>query len=432
MSIFNCPDFDGHENVVFGCDEATGLKCIIGVHNTNRGPALGGSRFWNYENEQAAITDVLRLSKGMTYKAAITGLDLGGGKSVIIGDPKKIKTPDLMRAFGRIIERLNGGNLAGAAEKFGVPEDGWVDLSTGINPSSYPIPSLKNDLWTRLPDQGIVQDLKEAAAFYYGVSDTNYVIPVSGTQTLLQILPHLFEKPKRVRIVGPTYKEHENCWKLAGHDVQEVNDIFTAQEESDIIIIVNPNNPTGDVYSPDILLDIADQQHQKGGLLIVDGAFMDCTPSLDISSHVGVEGLVVLRSFGKFFGLAGIRLGFVLASGSLGDRLKEGVGPWSVNGPALEIGRRALRDVKWIKWMRAELANQTQRLDRILIQGGLEVAGGTSLFRYCTHENAHEVYEHLARQGVLVRPFADQPNHIRIGLPGSEAHWQRLKNALNS
>jgi leucine dehydrogenase len=111
MSIFNSPDFDGHENVVFGCDEATGLKCIIGIHNTNRGPALGGSRFWNYENEQAAITDVLRLSKGMTYKAAITGLNLGGGKSVILGDPKKIKTPDLMRAFGRIIDRLNGSYI---------------------------------------------------------------------------------------------------------------------------------------------------------------------------------------------------------------------------------------------------------------------------------------------------------------------------------
>ncbi len=108
MSVFNAPDFDGHENVVFGHDEVTGLKCIIGIHNINRGPALGGSRFWNYDNEQDAITDVLRLSKGMTYKAAITGLDLGGGKSVIIGDPKKIKTPDLMRAFGRVIDRLNG------------------------------------------------------------------------------------------------------------------------------------------------------------------------------------------------------------------------------------------------------------------------------------------------------------------------------------
>lgn len=111
MSVFNSADFDEHENVIFGSDEATGLKCIIGIHNTNRGPALGGSRFWDYENEQAAITDVLRLSKGMTYKAAITGLDLGGGKSVIIGDPKKIKTPDLMRAFGRIIDRLNGSYI---------------------------------------------------------------------------------------------------------------------------------------------------------------------------------------------------------------------------------------------------------------------------------------------------------------------------------
>ncbi|MDV7338547.1 Glu/Leu/Phe/Val dehydrogenase [Terasakiella sp. A23] len=111
MSVFEAADFDNHENVVFGFDEETGLKCIIGIHNTNRGPALGGSRFWNYATEQEAITDVLRLSKGMTYKAAITGLDLGGGKSVIIGDPKKIKTPDLMRAFGRVIERLNGAYI---------------------------------------------------------------------------------------------------------------------------------------------------------------------------------------------------------------------------------------------------------------------------------------------------------------------------------
>lgn len=111
MSVLEAADFDNHENVVFGYDEQTGLKCIIGIHNTNRGPALGGSRFWNYKNEQEAITDVLRLSKGMTYKAAITGLDLGGGKSVIIGDPKKIKTPDLMRAFGRVIERLNGAYI---------------------------------------------------------------------------------------------------------------------------------------------------------------------------------------------------------------------------------------------------------------------------------------------------------------------------------
>lgn len=111
MSVLEAADFDNHENVVFGYDEQTGLKCIIGIHNTNRGPALGGSRFWNYNNEQEAITDVLRLSKGMTYKAAITGLDLGGGKSVIIGDPKKIKTPDLMRAFGRVIERLNGAYI---------------------------------------------------------------------------------------------------------------------------------------------------------------------------------------------------------------------------------------------------------------------------------------------------------------------------------
>jgi len=326
---------------------------------------------------------------------------------------------------------FHGGNLAAAAQAFGTPDEGWVDLSTGINPESYPIPTFENDLWTRLPDQALLEKLKKAAAFYYGVDDSEKVIPVSGTQTLLQILPHLFEKPKAVRIIAPTYKEHEHCWKLAGHDVREVDDIFEAQEDGDIIIIVNPNNPTGDVYAPDALLALAEKQAQKGGYLIVDGAFMDCVPSLDLSSYVGQPGLMVLRSFGKFFGLAGIRLGFVLAHGDIAARLKEGIGPWAVNGPAMEVGRRALQDVRWINLMRRKLADDTFRLDAILQDCGLEIVGGTSLFRYCYHPQAQDIYKALAVMGILVRPFADRQQYLRVGLPGAESHWKRLKESLS-
>lgn len=325
---------------------------------------------------------------------------------------------------------FHGGNLAGAAQAFGVPSQGWLDLSTGINPAPYPIPDIEKGLWTRLPDQEVLDDLKVAAAQYYGVDDPANVIPVSGTQTLLQIFPHLFEKPKAVRIVGPTYKEHEFCWRLAGHDVREVEDVFDAMSDGEIVIVVNPNNPTGDVHAPDTLVKMADELHQKGGLLIVDAAFSDCTPTLDLSGHVGQPGLVVLRSFGKFFGLAGIRLGFVLASGGLAERLKEGIGPWAVNGPAMEIARHAFRDIHWIKHTRETLARCAFRLDDILSKGGLQVVGGTSLFRYCFHENATGVYEVLAKNGVLVRPFPERPQYLRVGLPGEEKEWQRLNDLM--
>jgi len=108
MSVFNAHDFDEHEQVIFCNDAASGLKAIIAIHNTTRGPALGGCRFWPYVSEEEALKDVLRLSRGMTYKAALANLKLGGGKAVIIGDPEKEKTPEKLRAFGRFVERLGG------------------------------------------------------------------------------------------------------------------------------------------------------------------------------------------------------------------------------------------------------------------------------------------------------------------------------------
>lgn len=108
MPVFTAPDFDNHEQVVFGSDAETGLRCIVAIHNTALGPALGGCRMRDYATEEDALTDALRLSRGMTYKAAIAGIPYGGGKAVILGDPAVVKTPRLLRAFGRFIDSLGG------------------------------------------------------------------------------------------------------------------------------------------------------------------------------------------------------------------------------------------------------------------------------------------------------------------------------------
>lgn len=326
---------------------------------------------------------------------------------------------------------FHGGDLAGAAQKFGVALDQWVDLSTGINPNPYPICDLDPRLWHRLPEQHYLDALKKAAATCYGVNNPQWVIPTSGTQTVLQILPRLYRDVKKVRVVGPTYKEHFHCWALAGHDVAYVSDLKCA-DDCDVLIVVNPNNPTGRIFSVESLLEARARLVARGGLLIVDGAFVDVMPDVDMSSQIGQDGLLVLRSFGKFYGLAGIRLGFVLAGGALGAKMSDAMGPWAVNGPALEIGRQALSDCQWQAKAASELKEAANRLDRICSKAGLEVVGGTSLFRFIETDNAAGLYEHLGRAGILVRPFDDLPRHIRLGLPGGERDWQRLEVALSA
>jgi leucine dehydrogenase len=128
MSVFQHDDFDDHEQVVFFKDDDTGLRAIIAVHNTNRGPALGGVRMWPYSSDQEALRDVLRLSRGMTYKSALAGLPFGGGKSVIIGDPRKDKSDSLMRAMGRCVEKLAGRYIA--AEDSGTSVDDIRQMAT--------------------------------------------------------------------------------------------------------------------------------------------------------------------------------------------------------------------------------------------------------------------------------------------------------------
>lgn len=305
----------------------------------------------------------------------------------------------------------------------------FVDLSTGINPHSYPLFDLPATSLSRLPEAARTRDLTEIAASAYGAPSPANVVAAPGTQILLPRVASLIS-PGKALVLGPTYAEHLRAAAIAGHQVAEV-DNFEALAVADIVIIVNPNNPDGRVIERDRLLALAAGLHAKGGLLVVDEAFMDVGPRQhSLAGDVGQGGIVVLRSFGKFFGLAGLRLGFALSDGATVERLETQFGPWAVAGPALEYGIRALADIRWQDAMRSSLAGASARLDALFGRFGIAVAGGTTLYRFLRLADAADLFSALGRRGILLRHFADRPDVLRAGLPGNEEEWQRLETAL--
>jgi L-threonine-O-3-phosphate decarboxylase len=319
----------------------------------------------------------------------------------------------------------HGGRLRQAAHDYGIPLAQWLDLSTGINPLGWPVPPLSPQCWQRLPEDD--DGLPEVAAAYYG---TPHLLPCAGSQQAIQALPRL-RAPARVGMLQPSYAEHAHAWRSAGHTVVPLTpDTIAGQLAAlDVLLLVNPNNPTGARFAAEQLLAWHAHVAAHGGWLVVDEAFMDATPEHSIAAHAGAEGLIVLRSLGKFFGLAGARVGFVLAWPALLRSLAAVFGPWAVNHPAREVTRLALADRDWQHHTRRQLAQHGMRLRTLLTGAGLTPHGGSSLFQYVTTPAAAALHDALARQGILVRRF-EAPAALRFGLPGSEAEWQRLQTAL--
>jgi cobalamin biosynthetic protein CobC len=318
----------------------------------------------------------------------------------------------------------HGGRLLQAAARFGIPRDRWLDLSTGLNPQAYPLPAVPAEAWARLPERE--DGLSEVAAGYYG---SKHLLPVAGSQAAIQALPRL--RPAGVvGVLVPSYAEHAHAWSRAGHRVIPVTGAGLAAQlpSLDVLIVVNPNNPTGERFDPRRLLDWHAQM-SAGGWLVVDEAFLDAEPSLSLARRAGVPGLIVLRSLGKFFGLAGARAGFVLAWPALLRELEDMLGPWSLAGPARFAARQALSDTLWQRQMRAQLPGQSERLAALLEARGLEVSGRTALFVWCRSERAPAIYRALARRAILIRQFTE-PASLRLGLPATEADWLRLEQAL--
>jgi cobalamin biosynthetic protein CobC len=324
---------------------------------------------------------------------------------------------------------LHGGDLAAARRLFTDAPEPFIDLSTGINPYSYPLPQLPADLFTRLPDPEALAGAARIAAQGYGAPSAAHVVPAPGTQILLPLVAALVD-PARAAVVGPTYREHARAAALAGHRVSEVANLDAAREAM-LVIVTNPNNPDGRQFDKNELIAVAKRLAMRGGLLVVDEAFMDVGPGdASLASEVGRNAIVVLRSFGKFFGLAGIRLGFALAAPPLAVRLSAKLGPWAVSGPALAIGATALADRAWMIEARNRLIAAADRLKAILSGAELEIVGGTPLFQLARTPAASDLFQHLGRAGILVRSFPEHPSWLRFGLPGTEAAWTRLQIAV--
>lgn len=309
-----------------------------------------------------------------------------------------------------------------------------VDLSTGINPWSYDVGPLAETSWRGLPGDAALSALLDAAGLAYG-APPGRLVAAPGTQALIQILPRL--RPRcRVAVLAPTYAEHARRWLAEGHEIREVAGIDEAASPgADVVVLCNPNNPDGRIVPPDRVLDIARDIGRRGGWLVVDEAFADCDPATSVLPLVTGEGpkdgLVVLRSFGKFYGLAGLRLGFALAPAAVRAAIADHLGPWSVSGPAAEIGARALGDVGWRDATRRRLRAAMEGLVSLLAGAGLEVVGGTSLFVLVRHRRAAALAEALGKAGIATRDFPERRCDLRFGLPPDEAAWARLSAVLS-
>ncbi|WCR10359.1 threonine-phosphate decarboxylase [Paracoccus stylophorae] len=318
------------------------------------------------------------------------------------------------------MRRDHGGDIDAAAARYGGGD--WIDLSTGINRRPWPIGALPDHAWRALPTAASCDRLGRVAADWFGC-DPAHVLPVAGATAAIQLIPRLLP-PGRAAVLSPSYNEHAASLRAAGWSVTDAPDPDD-MEGADLAVVVNPNNPDGREFSRARLTDLAG----RVGRLIVDESFADPRPDLSLAGAVP-DNAVILRSFGKFWGLAGLRLGFVIAAPDLLARIAQAAGPWSVNGPALEIGARAMADRAWADDATVYHSEAGLRLDRIARRAGWHSVGGTHLFRLYDTPDAAAAQDALAQARIWTRRFPYSDTWLRLGIPGNRAEWDRLIAAL--
>ncbi|MDI4235128.1 threonine-phosphate decarboxylase CobD [Bradyrhizobium sp. Arg237L] len=325
----------------------------------------------------------------------------------------------------------HGGDLTEAIARHGGEPADWLDLSTGINPwpwtTRHPVPG---SAWTRLPSRADEQDLLAAAREAFGVPDDADIAAATGTQTLIQWIPYL-AGPGAVAIVSPTYGEHSAAWSSGGREILAVNDLSALPERAIHAVVVNPNNPDGRIADGGAFRHVAERLDRRGGWLVIDEAFADVDPAISAARMSADLPILVLRSFGKFYGLAGLRLGFVIGRRDIVERISAALGPWPVSGPALHLGTAALRDRSWADETRVKLARQSSKLDHVLTEAGLQLVGGTTLFRLASHPDAPNLHTELARRHIWCRSFDWAREWLRFGL-ASDDGLDRLASAFRS
>ncbi|MBB4066957.1 threonine-phosphate decarboxylase CobD [Gellertiella hungarica] len=323
---------------------------------------------------------------------------------------------------------LHGGGVTEAARAYGGTVADWLDLSTGINPNPVALPAIPMDAWHRLPDRHLADAARLAASAYYGAVNC-LPLPAPGTQSVIQHLPKLAPQGRRVAVLSPTYGEYVRVLSAAGLAVDRIETLDAVTADHGLVVVVNPNNPTGRVWQKAELAALAGRLAANGARLHVDEAFADGGAAESMAPEAGrAQGLTVFRSFGKFFGLAGLRLGFVLGSEADLSRFADWLGPWPVSGPALVIAERLMRSD--LSGVRARIAERHEALLRVLERAGLAVVGGSRLFVLVDHPQADRLHDHLCRNHILVRKFDYNGRWLRFGLAPDAAADTRLLKAL--
>ncbi|MBU2866189.1 threonine-phosphate decarboxylase [Pacificibacter marinus] len=307
--------------------------------------------------------------------------------------------------------RDHGGGLDAAATRFGGERVDWLDLSTGINPVPYPIGAFPADAWTALPDAAATDALIQTARTFWNVPKEAAILPAPGASSLIARIPSLWPRGN-VSIQKPTYNEHAGAFDAHGWQVGR--DIGSVQ------VVVHPNNPTGRLWSAD---------EMTAPFTVIDESFCDIAPDQSHIARAAQNDTIVLKSFGKFWGLAGLRLGFAIAHPDIIHKLSTMIGPWAVSGPALHIGAAALNDQAWAKITRMRLAQDAYRLDALMTGQGAKALGGTSLFRLYEVDEARAWQERLAQGKVWTRIFPYSDKWLRLGLPAPD-RWNQLEAAL--
>jgi cobalamin biosynthetic protein CobC len=309
----------------------------------------------------------------------------------------------------RIADPDHGGGVDAATARLGGTRADWLDLSTGINPRPYPLPALPTDAWTALPDSKAFAALEQAARRFWAIPDAAAVIAAPGASALIARIPALLP-PTRVAIPAPTYNEHARAFRAAGWTVTD--------NATEAQVIVHPNNPDGRLHPA-----------PETPFAVIDESFCDVAPDATHIRHATRPGTLILKSFGKFWGLAGARLGFAIGDPALIDRLKPMIGPWAVPGPTLAIATAALSDTDWAQTTRARLTTDALRLDALMSQAGVTPIGGTTLFRLYDTADAALWQDRLACHRILTRIFPYSTRWLRLGLPDGDG-WTRLEHAL--
>ncbi len=337
------------------------------------------------------------------------------------------------------INKLNnsnshGGQLNFIAKKYNIPVSNWLDLSTGINPNCYPVSSIPVSVWNRLPENN--DELIQKAASYYQCKS---LVAIAGTQVAIQLLPSLFSK-STVGLIQPGYYEHAKHWGEHNHTlikfqhdttdhVKLIDKINNKIHTLNVLVIINPNNPSGICFSKQQLTQWHNILIKRNAYLIIDEAFMDSEQSNSLLDTELLPNLIILRSLGKFFGLAGIRVGFVFSNKLILDKILKLQGPWPISGPSRWLACKALADNVWQDQTRKELRIKSNRLKSLLSRHNLAPCGGTNLFQWVKTQNAEIIFHNMNQQAILIRLFKN-PSSLRFGLPKNEAQWEKLDKAL--